>query len=182
SDTNDADRRIGVVHAASGVAALSLYVTSFAAGVAGGPGLARGLRLAGFAAAAAGGYLGGHLTFGRGIGVDHTLFDEAPSHWTRVTREAELGEGRPVCVTADRYDILLYRRDGSVCAIANRCTHAGAPLDEGAVDAGGEVTCPWHGSRFRLRDGAVTRGPATAPQPAFETRIRDGNVEVRARC
>jgi nitrite reductase/ring-hydroxylating ferredoxin subunit/uncharacterized membrane protein len=180
SDTNDADRRIGVVHAASGVAALSLYVTSFAAGFAGGPGLARGLRLAGFAAAAAGGYLGGHLTFGRGIGVDHTLFEEAPTHWTRVALETELAEGRPVCAAADRYDILLCRSNGTVHAVANRCTHAGAPLDEGTV-VDGEVACPWHASRFRLADGAVTRGPATAPQPAFDTRIRDGNVEVRLR-
>jgi nitrite reductase/ring-hydroxylating ferredoxin subunit/uncharacterized membrane protein len=181
SDTNDSDRRIGVVHAASGLAALSLYATSFAVRVGGATRVARALRLAGFGAAAAGGYLGGHLTFGRGIGVDHTLFEEAPSHWTRIARESELGEGRPVCAVADRYDILLYRSNGTVHAVANRCTHAGAPLDEGSVDGELQVTCPWHGSRFRLADGSVARGPATAPQPAFDTRIRDGDVEVRLR-
>lgn len=181
SDTNDADRRIGVVHAASGVAALSLYASSLAVGAAGARRVARGLRLVGFALAGAGGYLGGHLTFSRGIGVDHTLFEEAPGHWTRVAREADLTEGRPLCRVADRFDILLYRSDGAVHALANRCTHAGAPLDEGSVDGDLQVTCPWHGSRFRLTDGSVARGPATAPQPAFETRVRDGNVEVRLR-
>jgi nitrite reductase/ring-hydroxylating ferredoxin subunit/uncharacterized membrane protein len=181
SDTNDADRRIGAVHAASGVAALSLYVCSLAAGVAGARRLARGMRVAGFALAGAGGYLGGHLTFSRGIGVDHTLFEEAPGHWTRVAREGDVTEGRPVCVAADRFDILLYRRNGAVHALANRCSHAGAPLDEGTVNGELEVTCPWHGSRFRLCDGSVARGPATAPQPAFESRIRNGDVEVRLR-
>jgi len=49
------------------------------------------------------------------------------------------------------------------------------------VDADLQVTCPWHGSRFRLGDGSVARGPATAPQPVFETRVRNGSVEVRLR-
>jgi nitrite reductase/ring-hydroxylating ferredoxin subunit len=46
--------------------------------------------------------------------------------------------------------------------------------------ADGVVTCPWHGSCFRLRDGAVVRGPAQNPQPMLEARVRDGSVEVRA--
>jgi nitrite reductase/ring-hydroxylating ferredoxin subunit len=41
------------------------------------------------------------------------------------------------------------------------------------------VTCPWHGSCFRLRDGAVVKGPAQHPQPVLETRVRDGAIEVR---
>jgi hypothetical protein len=30
-----------------------------------------------------------------------------------------------------------------------------------------------------MRDGAVWQGPSAYPQPRFETRVRDGNVEVR---
>jgi nitrite reductase/ring-hydroxylating ferredoxin subunit len=51
------------------------------------------------------------------------------------------------------------------------------PLSDGEI-AGGCVTCPWHGSVFRLADGGVVHGPATAPQPAFATRVREGVVEV----
>jgi nitrite reductase/ring-hydroxylating ferredoxin subunit len=42
------------------------------------------------------------------------------------------------------------------------------------------VTCPWHGSTFRLRDGAVVRAPAASSQPVYETRVSDGKLEVRA--
>jgi nitrite reductase/ring-hydroxylating ferredoxin subunit len=43
---------------------------------------------------------------------------------------------------------------------------------------GGCLTCPWHGSTFRLADGSVARGPATAPQPAFEVREAGGAIQV----
>jgi nitrite reductase/ring-hydroxylating ferredoxin subunit len=42
----------------------------------------------------------------------------------------------------------------------------------------GCVVCPWHNSTFRLSDGGVVHGPATAPLPSFDTRIVDGTVEV----
>jgi len=45
------------------------------------------------------------------------------------------------------------------------------------------VICPWHGSTFRIADGAVVHGPATARQPVFDTRITEsGRVQVRPRA
>jgi nitrite reductase/ring-hydroxylating ferredoxin subunit len=42
------------------------------------------------------------------------------------------------------------------------------------------VTCPWHGSVFRLKDGKVQRGPTTYPQPVLQVRVgADGAVEAR---
>jgi nitrite reductase/ring-hydroxylating ferredoxin subunit len=52
-------------------------------------------------------------------------------------------------------------------------------LHEGSFHDG-RVTCPRHGSTFRLRDGAVVRAPAAASQPVFETRVSNGKLEVRA--
>jgi nitrite reductase/ring-hydroxylating ferredoxin subunit len=55
------------------------------------------------------------------------------------------------------------------------------PLSDGDLTGSGDdarVTCPWHGSVFRVSDGVVVHGPATADQPAFETRVRDGIVQV----
>jgi nitrite reductase/ring-hydroxylating ferredoxin subunit len=42
------------------------------------------------------------------------------------------------------------------------------------------VICPWHESRFELCSGEVIDGPAVFPQPRYETRIRDGKIEVKA--
>jgi nitrite reductase/ring-hydroxylating ferredoxin subunit len=36
-----------------------------------------------------------------------------------------------------------------------------------------------HGSRFRLDDGSVERGPAAYPQAVYDVRIADGRVQVR---
>ncbi|MDX3772479.1 MULTISPECIES: Rieske (2Fe-2S) protein, partial [unclassified Streptomyces] len=58
------------------------------------------------------------------------------------------------------------------------CSHMGGPLSQGAIEDGC-VRCPWHGSVFRLQDGWNVRGPATAAQPVFETRITGGHVEAR---
>ena len=76
--------------------------------------------------------------------------------------------------------LLARAADGSICAIAATCTHLGGPLDEGQRD-GDTVVCPWHGSRFDLRDGAVLEGPAVFSQPAYDTRVVGGQVEIRAR-
>lgn len=43
------------------------------------------------------------------------------------------------------------------------------------------VECPWHNSIFDLRDGSVVHGPATYPEPAYDARMRDGQIEVRLR-
>ena len=42
------------------------------------------------------------------------------------------------------------------------------------------MVCPWHRSRYDLRSGEVIDGPAVFPQPRYETRVRDGNIEVKA--
>ena len=41
------------------------------------------------------------------------------------------------------------------------------------------VTCPWHGSRFRFRNGHVVGGPATFDQVRLEAREVDGRLQVK---
>jgi nitrite reductase/ring-hydroxylating ferredoxin subunit len=134
---------------------------------------------AGFSVLVAGAYLGGHLSFARAVNVNRTAVEDRPRDWTPVLSEAELGEGQHRRVNADGAPVLVARVDGQVWALANTCSHAGGPLDEGTV-RDGCVVCPWHGSTFRLADGEIVRGPASAPQPSYETRVRDGKIELRA--
>ncbi|GAC1574778.1 MAG: hypothetical protein NVS3B18_08390 [Candidatus Dormibacteria bacterium] len=181
ADTVGPERRLGMIHALGNLGGSTLYLAALLSRRSGNRAAGRLFSVAGLGALSVSGYIGGHLVFGRGIGVDHNVFDEAPADWTRVAREGDVQADAPVLVHASGYGILLYSHAGTVHAIAARCSHAGGPLQEGEVDDDLCVTCPWHGSRFRLTDGSVVRGPATASQPSFEVRTVEGNVEVRVR-
>jgi nitrite reductase/ring-hydroxylating ferredoxin subunit len=175
ADTCGGERRIGLVHAAANGAALGLFTLSLVSSRGG----ARALRLLGLAAVGAGGYLGGHLSYARGLGVDHQAFIAKPGDWTGAIAAAALDEGVPVPARVGEAPVLLYRRGTQIYAVSDVCPHAGGPLHEGVVDADLCVTCPWHGSRFQLSDGRVVRGPATAPATVYEARVQRGRVQVR---
>ena len=174
-------RSVGAAHAIGNTSALTLYALSFVARKVGRPGAGRRLSVLGAAAMAASRFLGGHLSYRRGIGVDHTVFDGAPPDWTPVLDDADLVDGVARKVALGRTDVLIYRDgSGTIRAIANRCTHRGGPLYKGRIQDG-TVRCPWHLSVFGLEDGRVLRGPATAPQTAFDVRVQDGRIELLRR-
>ncbi|MGN6032528.1 MAG: Rieske 2Fe-2S domain-containing protein [Thermomicrobiales bacterium] len=177
---DEGPRRLGTLHATLNGGATVLYGLSWVlrdngsrrAGV-----LASiaGLGLAGLAAS-----MGGDLSYRLGVGVSRVAFEESPDGWTTVATFADLGDGALTRVEPDEGEPLVLLRQGdAVLAASATCTHVGAPLDEGERD-GTCVTCPWHGSVFDLTDGHVVNGPATSPLHAFETRIHDGDVQVRA--
>ena len=176
--TSGAERRIGFVHAALNDTALGLYGGSWVA-------RRRGRRLRGAALAAAGavalagaGWLGGHLAYALGVGVDTTAFQHLPTEWTDAGAEADVPAHGAVGVDAAGVPVLLARAGGAIAAIADRCSHRGGPLHEGAF-SDGCITCPWHGSRFAVDDGSVRNGPATRPHTTLQTRVVAGRVEVR---
>lgn len=174
-------RRIGIVHAVANGAGALLFASSLMARRGGSRGRGKLLALAGMGAVSAGGWLGGHLSYAEGVGVDVTVFEDYPGDWTPVLADAELREGEPRRVEVDGVPIMVVRDGGEVRALADRCAHRGGPLSDGEI-SGGCVTCPWHGSVFRLADGSVERGPAAYPQPALDARVTAGQVEVRARA
>ena len=171
-------RRLGLVHATTNVAATGLFATSWVARKTGRRFLGRSLALAGYGTVSVGAFLGGHLSFRRGVGVDHTAFLEAPGDWTAVADEASVKEQEPLLVEAAGVEIVLVRERGSLYALLERCAHLGGPLHEGRIE-NGCVVCPWHSSRYRLTDGAALSGPTAHPQPTVQVRVRDGKVEVR---
>jgi nitrite reductase/ring-hydroxylating ferredoxin subunit len=173
-------RRVGAVHAVGNVAALGLQLASLAARRRGERGRGIALSLGAGALLGLTGYLGGHLSFARGVGVNQTSFDPGPDDWTDALAAADLVSTQPKTVVIGDTPVLLARVGGSVLAIHDRCSHRGCSLSEGTVTVE-TVECACHGSRFSLRDGRVERGPATSPQPAFEARERDGRIELRLR-
>jgi len=177
---NDPVRRVGLVHAACNVGALSLYAASLPARRRGDGLRGTVLGLGGATLLGISGYLGGHLSFAQGIGPDQTIYDAGPTDWTSAGDAADLADGQPKRVVVDETPVLLLRDGAQLFALHDRCSHRGCSLADGKVD-GDEIECPCHGSRFARADGAVRRGPASAPQPSFDVRESGGRLEVRRR-
>jgi nitrite reductase/ring-hydroxylating ferredoxin subunit/uncharacterized membrane protein len=174
------ERRIATVHALLNVAGLALNIASLAQRLRGNRAAGRGLSAAGLAISGTAAHLGGELSFGLGVRVNHTFADARPTEFVAVADEADLQEQDLKAVTVDSTSVLLARlQSGELCAIANTCSHLGGPLDEGTRD-GDVIACPWHGSRFDLRSGQVIEGPAVFAQPRYEVRTQDGRIELRA--
>ena len=102
STTFGAASRIGVVHAASNGTAVLLHGSSLIARRRGERGLGKVLSLAGLAAVFVGGYLGGHLSFVKGTGVNHTAWPDGPDSWTPVLADTDLAPALPKRVEARR--------------------------------------------------------------------------------
>lgn len=71
--------------------------------------------------------------------------------------------------------VAIYRVAGTLCAIADRCPHAGATLSAGESE-GTVITCPGHGSRFDIRTGERLRGPADADIAVFTLAEQSGQI------
>ena len=177
-ESDPAVRRTGLVHAATNATALSLYTASLAARRRGSRSAGIALGAAGATVLAGGAYLGGHLMLAKGVGADQTIFDPGPREWTQVGPASDVAQGTPVRVLAGETPVMVTRDGDAFFAIHDRCSHRGCSLSDGELE-GEEIVCRCHGSRFDRRDGSVRRGPATAPQPAFEIRARDGALELR---
>lgn len=179
ADTYGAEQRIGFVHGMTNVVGAGFQAASWLARRRGNRALGIVLSGVGFGITSGAAYLGGHLTLVRGIGVNHTAYHDNVGDWTDVAALDDLTDGTPHKVTAGGVAVVLVRAGNTVRALSDVCTHAGGPLHEGTV-ADGCIECPWHGSRFRLSDGSVERGPASVPAPTWEVRVDGGRVAVRS--
>jgi nitrite reductase/ring-hydroxylating ferredoxin subunit/uncharacterized membrane protein len=176
--TEQRARRLGLMHGLLHTVAAALYTTSLVQRQRQQRSAGRWLALLGFAVASGAAYLGGHLVYGERIGVNHATRDTGPGTFTPVLAAQELAEGQMRQVEVEGTPILLAQHHGQVYALGETCSHFGGPLSEGTLE-GGQVRCPWHGSCFALAEGRVVDGPATYPQPWFETRIQNGQIEIR---
>ena len=178
---DEAARRVGLVHAWTNASAFALYAASLAARRNGEHGRGRLLALAGAGSLGLGGFLGGHLSFARGVGVNQTAFDESgvPEEWEDAMAADDLEPNEPKSVVVGETPVMLLRHDDGLHALHDRCSHRGCSLaDTGEVE-GEIVTCGCHGSQFDVRNGSVQRGPAATFQPVYEARESDGRIQVR---
>lgn len=181
TDWQDVDppaRRIGLVHGMLNLVSATLFGGSLIARRRGSRSNGRNLAALGYAVSTMAAYLGGNLVYEQKLGVDHTAPEKLPQDFVRVAADSEVPPRKPVRVEHKGTPILLIRQGSQIFALAETCGHLGGPLSEGKLE-GETITCPWHGSRFSIRDGHVINGPSVHSQPCLEARVVDGQIEIR---
>jgi nitrite reductase/ring-hydroxylating ferredoxin subunit/uncharacterized membrane protein len=184
TDVDGTARMRATVHATVMLVAQALFVVSL---------LIRGgnppdrtvptlLVLIGFAVISLGAAIGGDLVFLIGTHVNRHAWRGAGTKWVALDLgdKPDIPEGGPTKVKAGANTLILVRSGDTIHALHETCAHAGGPLAEGKL-VDGCVQCPWHGSRFRLENGHVARGPAMYDQPAYEVRRAESGAGWEAR-
>ncbi|HWM56349.1 MAG TPA: Rieske (2Fe-2S) protein [Pseudonocardia sp.] len=182
ADGHEDQQRVGLVHAATNGTAVALYAGTLLARRRGRS--ARALSVAAGLTAGVAAVLGGHLGYRQALGANHAedVAHIGPEQWQPLGQLAELPDGEPVRRDAGQVPVFVLRRGDRVTVLSDRCSHLSASLSEGELVGSGSdlrVVCPWHGSEFRVDDGCVVHGPATAPAPRFESRVVGGAVQAR---
>jgi nitrite reductase/ring-hydroxylating ferredoxin subunit/uncharacterized membrane protein len=186
ADSHEEQQRVGVVHAAVNSAALACYAGSLLLRRSGRKrgGVVAGL--VGYTFATLGATLGGDLAFRHAVGSNHAaeVPHTGPEQWCDLGPVTDFADGKPVRRQAELIPVMVVSSEDGFVVMHDRCSHMAAPLTDGdLLEVADEscVECPWHGSVFRLRDGAVVHGPATAPQPVLDWQVTAGRLQVKVR-
>jgi chlorite dismutase len=101
--------------------------------------------------------------------------------WLPVAQEDELAPESSRLVYYGTQQVALFRANGGLYALNNRCPHARGPLCEGTLSENGHgpaVRCPWHEAHFSLETGEVIDGPSPRAVETFRVKVEDGTVFI----
>lgn len=190
ADTDGAARERATVHSTLMVTALVVYIVSAVLRAGAGADADRTAAIwtsiVGFVIVSAGAYVGGDVVYVLGNMVSRHAFRGSGTKWIvlepgELDESGNIPEGRPVKGKLGINTLALVRQGDTILALNDQCAHAGGPLSGGTLE-NGRLECPWHGSRYRLADGRVMRGPSVYDQPAYEVRRTEaGAWEARRR-
>jgi nitrite reductase/ring-hydroxylating ferredoxin subunit/uncharacterized membrane protein len=177
-DLEGKPRRFGTIHSSLMLVALVLYLVSFVLrlGAVSSPAEVW-LAAIGLLIVLTSAYVGGELVYNLGTQVDRHAWRGGGTKWTPLD-VTDIPADKPVKVKAGAQTLVVVRRGTGLEALHDVCAHQGCSLSDGKI-VGETIECPCHGSRYRLRDGIVVRGPAVFDQPHFEVREAEGKIEVR---
>ncbi|MGZ8564177.1 MAG: Rieske 2Fe-2S domain-containing protein [Candidatus Limnocylindria bacterium] len=174
------EQNIVGLHGLINIVATLALIGAFVALLGEADGLAGWLIVAGFLVLSVGAFIGGHVVFKYGYMVNYNAFARGrkAKEFTAVLPAADLADATPTQAMLGTTALVVVRRGDLVFALKETCSHAGGPLSKGQL-AGDTIVCPWHGSAFRLSDGAVRHGPSSTRQVAYRARITGDQVEVQ---
>lgn len=134
-----------------------------------------------------GGWMGGTLVVRNQIGVDHRYaragkwseesFQVQPGTPFVVAKVDDLQPNQMRLLHVNGRRIVLARTENGYAAFDDSCTHRGGSLADGVLMCG-RVQCPWHGSQFDVKTGAVHSGPARESIAAYRVEQRSGEVRL----
>lgn len=137
-----------------------------------------------------GGWMGGTLVYRNQIGVDHRYaragkWQEArvlsAANGPVVARPDDLEVDQMKLVHVDGQRVVLARTDDGFVAFEDRCPHRGGSLAGGSMMCG-TVQCPWHGSQFAVRDGALQAGPAEQGIRTYPVDVGSDGIRIALRA
>ena len=99
------------------------------------------------------------------------------TRWLRIAEQEEVMEDCSFTVEHRGREIVLWKQNGQVHALDNRCSHTGGPLALGHLK-GPRVVCPWHGTCFQLEDGVPCEGPADGPVGVYKVRLSGHGILI----
>jgi nitrite reductase/ring-hydroxylating ferredoxin subunit len=106
------------------------------------------------------------------------MINRMSENFVKVAEIKDIGPSSMKAVDVEGEKVCIINAEGSYFAIGNVCTHVGGPLNEGTLE-GYEVECPWHGSKFYIRSGSVTKPPAVRAVSKYEVKLDGNNILVR---
>jgi ferredoxin-NADP reductase/nitrite reductase/ring-hydroxylating ferredoxin subunit len=99
--------------------------------------------------------------------------------FVKVANTSDIPVSQMKEVQVNGQNICLANIDGKYFAINNICSHEGGPLADGRLE-GYEVECPWHQSKFDMRNGQVKVPPAVEPQITYQVKVEGEDVLINA--
>ncbi len=99
-------------------------------------------------------------------------------NWHTIIGLSELEPKDVTQVNHEKLTLAVYDTDDGVFVSDDRCSHAGANLCDGYFD-GKNIECPLHQGLFDARTGVAKAAPATRPLKMYESRVQDGEIQIK---
>ncbi|UUU20967.1 Rieske (2Fe-2S) protein [Streptomyces sp. DSM 40750] len=88
------------------------------------------------------------------------------------TADIPVGGGK---IFKDRKVVVTQPEEGDFKAFSAVCTHQNCLVSSVSDET---INCACHGSKFKIADGAVAKGPATKPLPAEEITVSGNSIQL----
>ncbi len=96
--------------------------------------------------------------------------------FVEVARLDRIPSGSGARFTVADKEVAVFNVDGTICAIADTCPHAGGSLGLGKL-SGATVTCPVHGMKFDVTTGCFA-GTSNFGVASYPVKVVDGKMLV----